>query len=230
MHKISISQEVTGRVMARRGEVEVFATLDPTRTALVAIDMQNGFLSKGQPGELPMARAILGNVNQLARALRAAGGMVCWVRHTSDSASGHPWPRFHDFSRAGWGQALCDALIPGQPGHQLYEGVDLVDGDEVIDKTRFSALIQGSSDLDARLRNRQIDTIIIAGTISNVCCETTARDAMMLNYKVFFVADANAARSDQEHNATLANMTLWFADVRPTAAMLDLISGSAASV
>lgn len=202
------------------GEVAVFAGIDPGRTALLVIDLQNAFLAEGQPGELPMARAIIGNVNRLAGALRAAGGKVFWVRHTSDSAAGQPWPRFHEFARAGWGEALCDALIPGTPGHQLHDGLD----DEVVDKTRFSALIQGSSDLDGRLRAQQIDTVIVTGTITNVCCESTARDAMMLNYRVFFVSDANAGRSDAEHNATLSNMMLWFADVRSTEALLDLIA------
>ena len=95
-------------------------------------------------------------------------------------------------------------------------------------KTRFSALSQGSSDLDAILRTRGIDTLIVVGTATNVCCESTARDAMMLNYKVFFVSDANACRTDAEHNATLASLMVMFADVRSTDEMIALLQSHAA--
>jgi ureidoacrylate peracid hydrolase len=75
------------------------------------------------------------------------------------------------------------SLSPGDFGHALYRKLEVAEGDLRVCKTRFSALIQGSSDLDAVLRARGIDTLIIVGTATNVCCESTARDAMMLNTK-----------------------------------------------
>jgi ureidoacrylate peracid hydrolase len=81
-------------------------------------------------------------------------------------------------------------------------------------KKRFSAFIQGSSAIDEHLRRRGIDTLLIAGTTTNVCCESTARDAMMLNYKVVMVHDALAAYTDAEHNATLATFYMIFGDVQ----------------
>lgn len=229
MHQIHIPQDVIDRAVARRGRIEVFETLDPSKTALVVIDLQNGFLAPGQPGELPAAREIVGNVNRIASALRSAGGHVVWVKHTHVDASADPWSRFIDFSAAGWGRALNEALVPGLEGHELYPALQAAPEDETVLKTRFSALIQGSSDLHERLQARAIDTVIVTGTISNVCCESTARDAMMLNYKVFFVSDANAARTDAEHNATLANMMLWFADVRSADAVVELIRAAGAA-
>lgn len=223
MHRNKIPEDATKRAVARRGVAEVFPTLDPMRTALLVIDLQNGFVAEGQPGSLPMAREILGNVNLLAGALRAAGGQVVWIRHTSDSAAGNPWARFHDFSRTGWGEALCSALTPGAFGHEIHPDLDKVAADLVVDKTRFSAFIQGSSDLHDILTARGIDTVIVTGTITNICCESTARDAMMLNYRVFFVPDATAAHTDAEQEATLGNMMLWFADVRPVSALLEMI-------
>jgi ureidoacrylate peracid hydrolase len=80
--------------------------------------------------------------------------------------------------------------------------------------------------LDAILKARGIDTIIVTGTATQVCCESTARDAMMLNYKVFFVSDGNATFNDEEHNATLSAMAHTFCDVRPTAELLGLIKAS----
>ena len=118
---------------------------------------------------------------------------------------------------------MRQAFAPGDFGHDLYPDLNVLPGDLTVRKTRFSALVQGASDLDAILRARGIDTLIIVGTATNVCCESTARDAMMLNYKVFFVSDANACRTDEEHNATLAIMMIMFADVRPTDEMIALL-------
>jgi ureidoacrylate peracid hydrolase len=122
------------------------------------------------------------------------------------------------------------AFTPGDFGHALYPSLEVRPGDITVHKTRFSAFIQGASDLDAMLRARGIDTLIIVGTATNVCCESTARDAMMLNYKVFFVSDANACRTDEEHNATLAILMVMFADVRSTDETIDLLRRHAAPV
>ncbi len=83
--------------------------------------------------------------------------------------------------------------------------------DSIVDKTRFDAFVPGSSDLHDILEARGIDTLIITGTATNVCCESTARDTMQMNYKVIFVADANATNTDAEHNATLNNLVRLFA-------------------
>ena len=80
------------------------------------------------------------------------------------------------------------------------------------------------SDLPARLRERSIDTVLIAGTMTNVCCEASARDAMMDGFKTILVSDANAARSDAEHVASLSTVAQFFGDVRTTDEMLGLIS------
>lgn len=230
MHRICIAQDVLDRAVARRGSLAVFREIDPRRTALLAIDMQNGFLAPGQPGELAEAREIVGNINRIAAALRRAGGRVVWIQHTHDPQCSEAWERFTDFSAAGWGQALNAALVPGKQGHDIHASLSVEPQDKVIRKTRFSAFIQGSSELHEQLLREGIDTVIVTGTITNVCCESTARDAMMLNYKVHFVSDANAARTDAEHNATLANMILWFADVRATDEIIELVeSASGAS-
>jgi ureidoacrylate peracid hydrolase len=128
----------------------------------------------------------------------------------------------------GLGVADAAGLHPGDFGHALYPELDVAGGDLRVRKTPFSALIQGSSDLDAMLRADGIDTLIIVGTATNVCCESTARDAMMLNYKVFFVSDGNACRTDEEHNATLASLMVMFADVRSTDEMIALLQSGVA--
>jgi isochorismate hydrolase len=93
--------------------------------------------------------------------------------------------------------------------------------DEVVQKYRFSAFVQGSSDLPQRLRAQGYDTVLITGTVTNVCCESSARDAMMLNFKTIMVSDANAARTDAEHNATLGTFYATFGDVMDTALLIS---------
>jgi len=224
MHNVEIPAWAVERALARRGRLHPFDDLDPARTALVVVDLQNGFMAPGQPAEVAQAREIVPNVNCLARATRAAGGTVVWIQNTITPETERSWSVwFGHFAREDWGPRMRQAFSPGDFGHALYPELDVTEGDLKVRKTRFSALIQGSSDLDAILRNRGIDTLVVVGTATNVCCESTARDAMMLNYKVFFVADGNATFNDDEHNATLSAMAHAFCDVIDTNAMVQML-------
>jgi ureidoacrylate peracid hydrolase len=118
---------------------------------------------------------------------------------------------------------MIEAFSPGAEGHALWAGLDVLPGDLQVQKRRFGAFAPGASDLHEILQERGIDTLIVTGTASQVCCESTARDAMMLNYKVFFIADGNATFTDDEHNATLSAMAHTFCDVVDTATMIGLI-------
>jgi ureidoacrylate peracid hydrolase len=93
-----------------------------------------------------------------------------------------------------------------------------------VKKTRFGAFVQGSSKLHEILQARGIDTLIITGTATNVCCESTARDAMMMNYKVVFVSDGTATWTDDEHNAALGILLAQFCDVMSTDEVVDRLS------
>jgi ureidoacrylate peracid hydrolase len=231
MHKIAIPSYAIERAMARRGKLHPFDELDPARTALVVVDLQNGFMAPGQPAEIAQAREIVPAVNRLARATRAAGGTVVWIQNTITPESEQSWSVWlGNFADDDWGPRMRRAFTPGDFGHALYPELNVLPGDLTVRKTRFSAFVQGASDLDAILKARGIDTLIIVGTATNVCCESTARDAMMLNYKVFFVSDANACRTDEEHNATLAIMMIIFADVRSTDELIELLHRHAAPV
>jgi ureidoacrylate peracid hydrolase len=117
-----------------------------------------------------------------------------------------------------------EAFTPGNFGHELYSDLKTAPDDLVVLKRRFSALVQGSSGLDQILRQRAIDTLIIVGTATNVCCESTLRDGMMMNYKCIMVSDANATRTDEEHNATLATVAVIFGDVRSTDEVVALLN------
>jgi ureidoacrylate peracid hydrolase len=231
MHKIAIPSYAIERALARRGRLHPFDSIDPARAALVVVDLQNGFMAPGQPAEIAQAREIVPAVNRLAAATRATGGTVVWIQNTITPESEKSWSVYlGSFADAEWGPRMRRAFTPGDFGHALYPGLEVRPGDLTVRKYRFSALVQGASDLDGMLRARGIDTLIIVGTATNVCCESTARDAMMLNYKVFFVSDANACRTDEEHNATLAILMGMFADVRSADEIIDLLQRNATPI
>ena len=98
--------------------------------------------------------------------------------------------------------------------------------DEIVKKYRFSAFLPGASDLPARLRARGFDTVLITGTVTNVCCESSARDAMMSNFRVIMVSDGNAALTQAEHEASLTAFYLTFGDVMDTDMIIGLMTGA----
>jgi len=225
MHQAGILDEVRERITRRRGGVAVFERIVPRRTAHVVVDLQNGFMAPGQFLETPMARAIVVNVNLISAALRGAGGIVVYTQHTADAEAVRSWPVYFDHfctNRA----RMIEAFTPGNPGHALWPELDLAKEDLCVIKRRFGAFVPGSSELHGLLQERGIDTLIISGTLSQVCCEATARDAMMMNYKVFFISDANATLTDAEHSGTLSAMAHAFCDVRDTRSVLGLIAAA----
>ena len=221
MHKVGIPREILDRIKQRRGRQHVFERLDPQTTALIVVDMQNHFIDMIQT-----CRGIVPNINRIAQSLRGAGGIVVWIQATHTDTGRSAWPMFFE-NFVGREQAadIRRELAPGAHGHALFEELDVQDQDLIVPKDRFSALIQGASNLEAQLRERHIDSVIITGTNTNVCCESTARDAMMLDFQTFMVEDANAAFSDEEHVAGLTTVAQVFADVLTTDQMLSLIEG-----
>ena len=224
MHKTAIYPVVIARSEQRRGSVRVFDSLNSRRTAHIVVDLQNGFMAPGAIAEIPEAREIVPNVNRISEALRAAGGLVVFIQNTFDDVAVQTWSTFFDhFCSPSRRQGMIDAFTPGADGHALWPGLDVRPEDLLVRKRRFGAFAPGASDLHAILQQREIDTLIVTGTASQVCCESTARDAMMLNYKVFFVADGNATFTDEEHNATLSAMAMTFCDVVDGNTVIDLI-------
>ncbi len=214
MHKFSLPAEIVARVTERVGRAHPFDTLDASRTAFVVIDMQNYFMKPGFMGEVPPAREIVPNVNRLAAELRARGGHVVWVKNATNDTR-ESWSVFNDWLLTPEKREQRYATMDiSHEGHQLWHELDVQPEDAEIVKKRFSAFIQGSSDIAGYLRGRGIDTLLIGGTATNVCCESSARDAMMLNFKVIMVPDVLATYTDAEHNATLANFYSIFGDVQ----------------
>jgi ureidoacrylate peracid hydrolase len=218
-----IRPEIVERVMARRGKLHLFDRLDAKRTALLVIDMQNAFVAPGAPVEVPAARAIVAPINRLAAALRSRGVPVIWVMH-ENQRGGRDWAGFFDaFVAPGKREQAAAALEAGSPLQALWPELDAAPGDLRVAKNRYSALIGNASELKGILEKRGIDTLLIAGTKTNVCCECTARDAMMLDFKVVLLSDCTAALSDDEHRGTLENVIQQFGDVRSAKEALALL-------
>jgi ureidoacrylate peracid hydrolase len=228
MHKISIPQRIVDRVVARRGKEHIYEDLDPTKTALIVIDLQNGFMMEGVAHSLcKTAIEIVPNVNRIAQSLRRTGGLVVWIKNTFTQESLASWSVMHSMCTKDRLEKRMAAMTEGSKGHQLWAGLDVQEDDLILQKTRFSAFIQGSSELENALRLRGIDTVVITGTVTNTCCESTARDAMMRNFKTIMVSDANAADSDEDHNSSLGAFYLTFGDVMPTDMLVGCLEKTA---
>jgi len=224
MHKAAINPDVVSRVTERRGGTRVFDSIVSGRTAHIIVDLQNGFMAPGQVAEIATAREIVPNVNRISDAVRQAGGLVVYIQNTFDEIAVRTWSTFFDhFCSPARRERMIEAFSPGAEGHALWPGLEVLPEDLQVQKRRFGAFAPGASDLHEILQARGIDTLIVTGTASQVCCESTARDAMMLNYKVFFIADGNATYSDEEHNATLSAMAHTFCDVVDTDTMIGIL-------
>lgn len=214
MHNIELLPGLEERLTRRRGRPEMFVVLDPRRTALLAIDLQNLFLAPGAPLEIPRARDIVPNVNRMASQLRELGGQVVWVVNAFGPDTLQNWTRyFENVNAPELSSRILAGLTRGDPMQALWPACDVRATDLHSDKDRYSAFYTRRADLEKVLRDRSIDTVLIAGTLTNICCETTARDAMQLNYKVVMLSDGCATRTDAEHNGTLVSIMNNFGDV-----------------
>jgi len=210
---------------ARGAALNDFPMLEPGRTALVNVDMQAAFLAADQPYGNAHARDIVGKVNALSRAMRAAGAPVIWTRQTYTAEPPYAPPDWqYDAARPGVAGGMA-ALTAGSAGHGIYPAMETAETDLVLDKYRYGAFSCPAGALPAALERLGARMLILTGTLTNCCVESTAREANMAGYKVIVAADATAAVTDAEHNAALLNLRINFADVRRTGEWVGMIGG-----
>ena len=220
MHPVSVRKEIADRVLARRGRYHLFDRLDPSRTALIVIDMQGTFCAPGSPAEVPASRDIVAPINALTSELRRLNVPVMWVLHANSKIGGKSdWELFFNTIVADDVKEKTLQSLAAEK-QEVWSELTTSRTDHTVLKNRYSALIQGSSQLERMLRGMGIDTILVAGTKTNVCCESTARDAMMLDFKVVLVEDCCAALSDDEHRSALENVIQQFGDVMTASEVL----------
>ncbi|SDV46820.1 isochorismatase family cysteine hydrolase [Chitinasiproducens palmae] len=206
-------------------------TLDPRRTALIVVDMQRAFCEPGMPLYVPDTADIVDRIRALAETSRAAGVPVVFLRHIvrgDGSDTGRLLDLYPDINTA---------LARGLPAVEVIDALPTETGDIVVDKLFYSGF--HNTDLDTILRRRDVDTIIVCGTVTNVCCETTVRDGAHREYKVVVAADAVAAMpypdmgfgaltAAQVQAVSLTTMAYEFAEVTDTADLLARLNERAA--
>ncbi|MFF8595854.1 isochorismatase family protein [Streptomyces sp. NPDC015220] len=215
IHEWRIEPREYARQEDRRGRRHAYESLDPVRTVLVVIDMVPFFAEAN-----PYVRGVVPNIGRIAEALRTAGGLVAWVLPANE-------PPLASVSSEFYGPTVSEVFSStggeGPLRSRLWHAFDVRPDDLVVEKTAYSAFFPGRSVLPGLLAERDINTVIITGALTNVCCESSARDAATTGLRVLMVADGNAARRDQDHNAALLTIYRSFGDVRATDEVLDLI-------
>jgi ureidoacrylate peracid hydrolase len=195
--------------------------IDPRKTALIVVDMENDFVAPGAPMETPAGRAMLPALKRALAFCREQGIHVIYTTH-AHRRDGCDMGRFADL----WSPIRQrTGLMDGEPGIEIYPEVASRAGEIVIKKHRYSAFY--GTDLEIILRGLGVDTVIITGVTTENCCHATARDALFRDYKVVFLSDATgtfdypdvgqgAMPAAEVHHATLVILALSTAHVMTT--------------
>jgi len=171
-------------------------------SALLVIDMQRFFLDAASPTFTCGGVAILPTVKRLIDAFRRAARPVIFTRHVH-----HPGDL--DSGLMGWWwEGKC---LEGSPESEIHPDVAPMPGEKVVFKHRYSAFY--NTDLETVLRCLKVEDVVVSGLMTNLCCESTARDAYYRDYRVFFPADATGSVSEEMHLASLLNLAFGFAYV-----------------
>jgi len=174
------------------------------KCALLVIDMQNDFVLEGAIMEVPDAKKHIDQIKKLIKKCRELGVEVIYTVHETE-------PNLCPQEIAAFPHLINAGMRKGTKGVEVVDDLAPKIGEHVIRKHRFSAFFQ--TELELILRNLKkenpIDTLIICGTVSNICCESTARDAFFRDYKVVFGSDICSALTPAAHEATLNNMEIF---------------------
>jgi ureidoacrylate peracid hydrolase len=209
-----IPQGLVDKVVARRGgRLHMYPTLDGPRTAFVIVDLDEFSCWRSEQDHL-----LYGPVNAVAAAVRAAGGAVAFVTTPISS------PDVLADSLGADLAASYHAAATSGAATRLAAGLDVRPADLRAVKARASAFFPGNCDLSDQLRARGITHVLIGGLATNICCESSARDACELGYCVTMVSDALIGNAFGLHEASLATFFRIFGDVRPSHEVIDLLT------
>ena len=212
----AIAQSVVEKVFKRRGRLHAFETLDPVRTALVVVDLDTRTMEQPDNGRL---RSFAPKVNAIAKELRQNGGTVAWVTTPVREAS----ENFLAIYGADFAKMHVDATNEHGTTTNVWSGLDSCENDIFVEKTGGSAFFPGNCDLHQKLDRLGIRSLLILGMVTNVCCESTARDATELDYQVTMVSDVMWGHKQGQHEATLTTFYQNFGDVRVSDDVIELI-------
>ena len=176
--------------------------LNREKSALMIIDMQDFFLDPKSPSFTVGGLAIIPTLAKLASAFRAKNRPVIYTKHVH-----HP-DHLDSGIMGWWWEGMC---IEGSPESEIHKDLTPMPSEKVILKHRYSSFY--NTDLETILRVLKIEDLVITGIMTNMCCESTARDAYFRDYRVFFLADGTGSINEEMHLATLLNLAFGFAHV-----------------
>ena len=215
--------ESIARVQAQYGKANRIASLNPQETALLIVDMQKFYLEPKSTNFCPSALDIIPNINALATAFRDVGAPVIWLRNIVGNKDVKSWSSFYECLSETHLSYRRDKLAKDGDGFQLFPGMDVRSSDRKVNKTRFSAFSRDASNIEKVLGEYGTQVLVVCGIVTNVCVESTVRDAMMLNYEVLVVEDACASSNERAHEASINSMYTHFADVTLTSTVPRLL-------
>lgn len=215
-HQFQMPQKYIDRMIDRIGRKHLQESFETEKTALVVVDMQNYFLDESQLAGNPVGQTVVDNINRIADVVRRTGGTVIWIQNLAPTDTPESWKTIHERYIPKKGELRITSMTPGEWPFELWPTLNVKSQDYRVIKRRYSAFIQGSSNIELILKDNLIENILVCGVATNVCCESTARDAMMLNYRTLMVSDGCATFSDEEHAATLISFYTNFGDVQNT--------------
>ena len=175
------------------------------RSVLLVIDMQNDFVLEGAILEVKEARNQIPKIKKLIDKCHELDVPVIYTIQETD-------PVFCKLEVAAFPPLMETGMRIGTKGYQVIDELTPEPDDIIVRKRRFSAFYQ--TDLELILRNirgtaNPADTVIICGTVTNICCESTARDAYFRDFKVVFGTDVCSANTPESQAATLVNMNVF---------------------
>ncbi len=179
--------------------------LQKPKSALLVIDMQDFFLDPNSPTFICGGLAILRKMEKLIHIFRTANRPVIYTCHVHH-------PQKLDAGIMGWWwKGMC---IEGTEDSKIHKRLSPRTNEKIIYKHRYSSFY--NTDLETVLRCMKIQDLVISGIMTNMCCESTARDAYYRDYKTFFLADATGSINEQMHLATLLNLAFGFSYITTT--------------
>jgi len=219
--------KTTLRGRKQGGSVEILKSLkercDPKYAALVVVDVQNDFVSpKGSAAkrgeDVSVAMAMVPNLIRLIDEGRHVGLTIVYIRTTHSEWTDTPSWIYRSSQKSG-----LNTCREGTWGAELYEGIAPLPSERVVIKHRYSAFI--NTDLNTVLKARGVQSVLVCGVATNVCVETTARDAYMFDYYVTMIDDCSAAYESKLHMGTLENMRRHFGLVASSNEIIETWSG-----
>jgi isochorismate hydrolase len=199
------------KLSAQKGNRFKYKSID---SVLLIVDMQGFFLDEKSHAFIPSSKAILPNVENLIKAYREAHLPFVYTRHAylENEDPG---------IMARWWE---DIILNEDPQSEIVPEILPHENDIVLRKTRYSAFI--GTELEDILTIKMARSIVICGLMTHLCCETTAREAFMKDYEVYFVMDATATQTEDLHLSSLRTLAGGFAQITTTSDIISEITGT----